>query len=72
MSFLIILDVTKEELTVDLTPYDLRRLEMYASNMADYHLVVDLLPSIAKLYFLGKMGELHFSAAQAVIFFLAK
>lgn len=39
---------------------------MYSNNMADYHLIMDLLPSLARLYFLNMMGNTHFSAAQSV------
>lgn len=39
---------------------------MYSNNMADYHLIMDLLPSLARLYFLNMMGDTHFSAAQSV------
>lgn len=47
--------------------YDLKRLECYSRNMADYHLVMDLVPTVSKLYCLGAMGETHFSAVQLVI-----
>lgn len=49
-----------------LTKYDIKRLEMYCNNLVDYHLVVDLLPTLARLYFLNKMGDIHLSAVQAV------
>lgn len=39
---------------------------MYSNNMADYHLIMDLLPSLARLYFLNMMGDIHFSPAQLV------
>jgi len=42
---------------------------MYSNNMADYHLIMDLLPSLARLYFLNMMGDIHFSAAQSVKYF---
>lgn len=28
-----------------LTTYDMKRLELYARNMVDYHLITDLLPA---------------------------
>ncbi len=31
--------------------YDLKRLESYAKNLVDFHLIIDLVPTIAKLYF---------------------
>ena len=42
-----------------ITPYDLKRLEQYASNMADYHLIMDLVPSLAKLHFLYEVDNLN-------------
>ncbi|XP_012219686.1 RNA cytidine acetyltransferase [Linepithema humile] len=59
--------LSKEALNVYFTSYDLKRLQMYSNNMADYHLIMDLLPSLARLYFLNMMGDTHFSAAQSAI-----
>jgi N-acetyltransferase 10 len=39
------------------TPYDIKRLESYANNMVDYHLIMDLLPTIAAHYFRGKLDH---------------
>lgn len=61
-----VLALSKETLDVYFTSYDLKRLQMYSNNMADYHLIMDLLPSLARLYFLNMMGDTHFSAAQLV------
>lgn len=58
--------LTKSELGVHLTMYDVKRLDMYCRNLVDYHLIVDLIPTLARLYFLQKMGDVHLSAAQAV------
>ncbi|CAK7262937.1 N-acetyltransferase 10 [Sporothrix epigloea] len=46
----------KTELDMLLTPFDLKRLESYANNMLDYHLILDLVPTVANLYFTGKLG----------------
>lgn len=59
--------LSKETLDVHFTSYDLKRLQMYSNNMADYHLIMDLLPSLARLYFLNMMGNTHFSPAQSAI-----
>jgi N-acetyltransferase 10 len=48
-------DITPGELHFYLTPYDLKRLELYTKNMADYHLIMDLVPAISKIYFLNKL-----------------
>jgi len=34
-----------------MTPFDLKRLESYSNNMLDYHVVLDVLPTVASLYF---------------------
>lgn len=51
---------------MQLSQYDLKRLEYYSRNMADYHLIMDLLPNVTKTYCLGAMGDTHFSAVQLV------
>lgn len=47
--------LTKVELDRLLSPFDLKRLESYANNMLDYHVVLDLIPTIANLYFTGRL-----------------
>ena len=37
------------------TPFDLKRLDSYANSMIDYHAILDLMPSVAELYFTGRM-----------------
>ncbi|XP_011136777.1 RNA cytidine acetyltransferase [Harpegnathos saltator] len=59
--------LSKEMLDVHFTSYDLKRLQMYSNNMTDYHLIMDLLPSLARLHFLNMMNDTHFSAAQSAI-----
>jgi N-acetyltransferase 10 len=39
---------------------------MYSNNLVDYHLIMDLIPTLAKLYFLNQMGDVHMSAVQSV------
>jgi len=34
-----------------LNRFDLKRLESYSRNMVDFHLIMDLVPTIARLYF---------------------
>ncbi|KAF6255647.1 GNAT acetyltransferase 2-domain-containing protein [Scenedesmus sp. NREL 46B-D3] len=38
-----------------MSPYDLKRLQAYSSNLVDYHLILDLLPSLARLYLSGQL-----------------
>jgi len=47
--------LTSAELDSTLTPYDLKRLEAYANNMADYHQILDLVPRLATMYFEGRI-----------------
>ena len=61
------LDPTVKELEMYFTKYDVKRLELYAQNMVDYHLIVDLLPSISRLYFLNQM-DVQLSIVQSVSF----
>lgn len=59
--------ISKEELDFLITSYDLKRLELFCTNLIDYHLVVDLLPTLAKLYFLRRLGCEDLTALQSVI-----
>ncbi|QDZ23803.1 RNA cytidine acetyltransferase [Chloropicon primus] len=49
-----------------LTPFDLKRLESFTSNLSDYHLVKDLVPSITAAYF-SKQVPVQLSSGQAAI-----
>ncbi|XP_071975176.1 RNA cytidine acetyltransferase [Engystomops pustulosus] len=59
--------LTRPELEAALTPYDLKRLEMYSQNMVDYHLIMDLIPQISRMFFLQKYGNINLSAAQCAL-----
>ena len=51
-----------------MSPFDLKRLESYANNQLDYHVILDLLPTVASLYFEKRLGEdMHLSAVQSSI-----
>ncbi|KAG8928556.1 hypothetical protein FRC02_006740 [Tulasnella sp. 418] len=61
-------ELTSSELSMHLTPFDLKRLESYANNMLDYHVIVDLLPILATFYFEQRLGtETKLSAVQSSI-----
>ena len=47
--------LSKSELDEQLTPFDLKRLDSYANNMLDYHVILDLMPKIAELFFTGRI-----------------
>jgi N-acetyltransferase 10 len=46
---------TKADLDLILTPFDLKRLASYANNMLDYHVILDMIPTLADLYFTGRL-----------------
>ncbi|RLV95460.1 RNA cytidine acetyltransferase [Spathaspora sp. JA1] len=60
--------LTKRQLDDILSPFDLKRLDSYANNLLDYHVIVDMLPLIAQIYFSKKAGdEVNLSSLQAAI-----
>ncbi|XP_060620967.2 RNA cytidine acetyltransferase [Anolis sagrei] len=59
--------ISRNELEAVFTPYDLKRLEMYSRNMVDYHLIMDMIPTIAKMYFLNQLGDMTLSATQSAL-----
>ena len=40
-----------------ITLADYNRLKSYTKNQVDYHLILDLVPVIARLYFTGSFGQ---------------
>ncbi|XP_069755546.1 RNA cytidine acetyltransferase [Narcine bancroftii] len=59
--------LSRSELETKFTPYDLKRLEMYSQNMADYHLIMDMIPCIAQLHFLNQLGGISLTVAQSAL-----
>lgn len=50
------------------TPFDTKRLDSYAQNILDYHVILDLLPSLATTYFTDKFpSDVQLSAVQRAI-----
>lgn len=43
--------LSKAKLESLISVFDLKRLESYSKNLVDFHLIMDLLPTIAKIYF---------------------
>ncbi|NXG41230.1 NAT10 acetyltransferase, partial [Psilopogon haemacephalus] len=60
--------ISRAELESVFIPYDLKRLEMYSRNMVDYHLIMDMVPTLARIFFLNQMGDVCLSAAQLALF----
>lgn len=48
--------LTKSELDNIFSPFDLKRLDSYANNMLDYHVILDMIPQIAMLHFTGRLA----------------
>jgi N-acetyltransferase 10 len=60
--------ISAEELGLIMTPHDMKRLELYGRNLCDHHLITDLLPTVARLYFLGRFGKaFKLSSVQSAI-----
>lgn len=60
--------ITSTELRNLMSPFDLKRIESYANNLLDYHVVLDLLPDLARMYFTDKFGQdVGMSATQKTI-----
>lgn len=50
------------------SPFDLKRLDSYANNMLDYHVILDLLPTLAALYFSRRFpADVKLSGVQSSI-----
>jgi N-acetyltransferase 10 len=63
-----VIELTSTELSFMMSPFDLKRLDSYANNMLDYHVILDLLPTVALLYFEKRLGEeVKMSAVQSAI-----
>lgn len=48
--------LTKPDLDQRFSPFDLKRLDSYANNMLDHHVIIDMVPRIAFLYFVGRLS----------------
>ncbi|KAM8891729.1 RNA cytidine acetyltransferase [Spinachia spinachia] len=59
--------LTHAELGSYFSPYDLKRLELYSRSMVDYHLIMDLIPTVARMFFLKQLGDISLSAAQCAL-----
>lgn len=59
--------LNKEQLDEFFTPFDLKRLDSYSNNLLDYHVIVDMLPTLSQLYFRDKTKKLNLSSVQAAI-----
>ena len=60
--------LTKPELDALFSPFDLKRLDSYANNMLDHHVILDMIHNIALLYFSGRLkGAVSMSGVQSAL-----
>ena len=61
--------ITPDTIDSEYNAYDLRRLESYARNMVDHHVICDLLPAMARQFFAGRLPiESGISTVQCAVF----
>mmetsp|Transcript_750 Transcript_750/g.1947 ORF Transcript_750/g.1947 Transcript_750/m.1947 type:complete len:499 (-) Transcript_750:53-1549(-) len=58
---------TAAEIRTYCSPYDLRRIESYARSLVDYHVILDTIPALTRLYFQGRLGHVQLSGVQSAI-----
>jgi N-acetyltransferase 10 len=58
--------LTYEEMDFHFSKFDLKRLTSYSKNLVDYHVILDLIPLISRLYFNKKL-QFNLSLTQASI-----
>ncbi|KAJ6101919.1 RNA cytidine acetyltransferase [Penicillium sp. IBT 16267x] len=58
----------KADLDAAFSPFDLKRLDSYANNLLDYHVILDMIPLIAEYYFSNRLaGKVSLSGVQQSI-----
>ncbi|KXN84178.1 UPF0202 protein KRE33 [Leucoagaricus sp. SymC.cos] len=61
-------ELKSNELSLLFTPFDFKRLEQYANNILEYHVILDLMPTVAGLYFQKRLREdVKLTAVQSAI-----
>ncbi|EEP81828.1 hypothetical protein UREG_06693 [Uncinocarpus reesii 1704] len=48
--------LSKPDLDASFSPFDLKRLDSYANNLLDYHVILDMVPTIASFFFSGRLS----------------
>ncbi|KAI1920230.1 N-acetyltransferase 10 [Ophidiomyces ophidiicola] len=48
--------ISQSDLNTSFSPFDLKRLDSYANNLLDYHVILDMVPAIAVFYFSGRLN----------------
>jgi N-acetyltransferase 10 len=58
----------KADLDATFSPFDLKRLDSYANNLLDYHVILDMVPTISEYYFANRLaGKVSLSGVQQSI-----
>ncbi|KAJ5084867.1 RNA cytidine acetyltransferase [Penicillium alfredii] len=58
----------KADLDAVFSPFDLKRLDSYANNLLDYHVILDMVPLISEYYFANRLaGKVSLSGVQQSI-----
>lgn len=61
-------NLKKADLDATFSPFDLKRLDSYANNLLDYHVILDLVPTISEFYFGNRLaGKVSLSGVQQSI-----
>lgn len=60
-------DISLGALLEFVTRHDIDRLKRYTQNTSEFGLVLDLIPTLAFLYFSNRLGTVHLSAVQSSI-----
>ncbi|KAJ5787981.1 hypothetical protein N7457_002971 [Penicillium paradoxum] len=60
--------LSKPDLDAVFSPFDLKRLDSYANNLLDYHVILDLIPTLSDYYFSNRLeGKVSLSGVQQSI-----
>lgn len=59
--------LTSQEIYFFLNQDDISRLSSYSHNLVDYHMIMDIVPELARLFFMRRFGEMNLSALQQIL-----
>lgn len=59
--------LTTQEIYFFLNQDDISRLSSYSHNLVDYHMIMDIVPELARLFFMRRFGEMNLSALQQIL-----
>ncbi|TPP65668.1 N-acetyltransferase 10 protein [Fasciola gigantica] len=60
-------ELTQKEAQTLFSPVDLERLRRYTRSLVDFHVISDLLPNVARLFFDNRLPEVRLNKTQQVI-----